>query len=111
MPDMICAAAKFDSGYSATAKPVECGAGNLDVVPCVECSHASQIAGLGSFLHRSRPNDIIDIGGFKAVPLLQGFHDCGRKMLRMHVGQGTFALLADATRRANGIDDVGLGHI
>ena len=49
-------------------------------------------------------------GGVELVALGEGLEHGGRQMLRVAVGQRALAGLADAARRAAGVDDVGVAH-
>ena len=101
---------KVHRGDAAAAEAVQRGAGGLDVVAGVERRHAAEVAALLAALGRGRPDHVVDIRGIEMVALGDGAQDGRGEVLRVMLGQRALADLADATGRANGVDDIGLGH-
>ena len=61
-------------------------------------------------LRAGAPDDVVDVGGVEAVALDQRLEHGAPEVLRVQVRERALALLADAPRRAAGVDDEGVGH-
>ena len=98
-------------GDAAAAEAVERDAARLDVVAGVERAHAAEVAGLRAGLVARAPDDVVDLGGVEVVALGDRRQHRRGEALRMQVGERTLAGLADAARRAAGVDDQGFRHV
>ena len=92
------------------AEAVEGDTAGAHVVAGVERGHATEIAALLADLRAGAPDDVVDVGGVEAVPVDErAQHGC-RDVLRVQVRERALPLLADAARRAAGVDDESVGH-
>jgi hypothetical protein len=107
MPDMIC---ETRGGEAAAAKTIERNAARPDIVAGIERGHAPHIAALLAHLCARAPDDVVHLRGIELIALPQRFEDGGRQVLRVHIRKGAFSDLADASGRADGVDDVSFGH-
>src|SRR5690606_27061276 len=90
---------------------VERHARGADVVARIERGHAPEVARLLADLGARAPDDVVDVGGAQRIALGERAQDGGAEVLRMHVREGALAGLADAARRAAGVDDQCVGHL
>ena len=61
-------------------------------------------------LRGGAPDDVVDVGGVDAGALGERLQHRRGQLLRMDLRQRALVVLADAARRAAGIDDPGFGH-
>jgi hypothetical protein len=101
---------KVGGGDARTAETVEGDTRGLRVVAGVEQRHAGEVAALGAHLIGRAEDDVVDGGGVEIVAVADGAEHRGGQLLRVDVGKGTLADLADATGGAAGVDDPGFGH-
>ena len=101
---------QIDRGDPGATEAVEGNTAGLDVVAGVERGHAAEVAALLAALAGRAPDDVINLGGVQIVALGHGPEHRGGQLLRMDIGERAFANLADAARRAAGVDDQGFGH-
>jgi len=101
---------QVDGGDPGAAVAVEGDAARVHVVAGVERGHAAEVTTLGADLAAGAPDDVVHVGGAQVVPLGQRPQDGGTDELGVLVGQGPLADLAEAPRRADGVDDPCFRH-
>jgi hypothetical protein len=101
---------KVYGGEAGSAKTVERYAACAHVIAGVERRHAAEVAALFAALAGRAPDDVVHVGSLKRVAVGERAQHASAKLLRMDVRERAAASLADASRRAARIDNIGLGH-
>ena len=99
---------QIGGGQATAAEAVERHARRAHIIARVQRRHPPHVAALQSHLRAGAPDHVVDIGRVDAIAIADRTQHRGRDMLGMQMGQGTLAQLAEAARRADGVDDKGL---
>jgi hypothetical protein len=92
------------------AEAVQAHAGDLDRPAGREHGVAGNIRALLAGLRHTAGDHVVNLGQVEAGALGQAVQGLGQKLLGMDAGQGALARLAATSRRADGVQDVGVGH-
>ncbi len=95
-------------GQPAAAETVERDAGRAHIIIGVERGHPPHIAALQSHLRAGAPDDVVYICGIDAIAVVDRAQHGRGDMLRVQMRQRALAQFADAARRADRVDDIGL---
>ena len=74
----------------------------------VEHGHAADVVRVITGVRTVAADDVVDVDGVEPGAVAQSVEHLAEHLLRMEVGEAALALLADPTRRTNGVDDPGL---
>ena len=97
-------------GDAGAAETVQRHAARLHRIARIERRHAAEVAALRADLRGGAPDDVVDVGGVDAGALGERLQHGRGELLRMDLRQRALLVLADAARRAAGVDDPGFRH-